>query len=271
MKLRIIIGSALAALLTVLVYSYLHRPVQIEHHPLILGHGGSGIRSMYPLSSLESINRALAFPIDGVELDVQITADSTLVAFHDTDLEINTNCSGRVSDFTLSELRACRQSTWFNETPITTLDKIIRTVPEGTTFSLDLKQSFFGSSALRRSYIKKLASLVHTYPQHLFLFESPDIQILNEIRTKNRSARLFLLTEDVDSAVETAHSSGLMGISVNLNTVNHHDVYKIRNQKLKVMLWGTGSVVSNRKALGLQPDIIQTDDIESMMKLLQAD
>ena len=269
MKLQITIGFVAAVLLAVVVHSFLHRPVEIKHPPLILGHGGSGIRSAYHLNSLESIHRAFAYPIDGIELDVQITADTVLVAFHDSTLEINTNCKGRISEMTLENLRACKQSTWFNETSISTVEEIIDSVDGNMIFSLDLKQTFVKPERLRRSYIQQLASLIQTYPRHQFLFESPDIQILNEIRTESQSANLFLLTEDVDIAVETARSNGLTGLSVNLNAITLHDMEKIKNQNLQIMLWGTGSVLSNRDALNLEPDIIQTDDIESIMKLLK--
>src|SRR5690606_25232953 len=78
----------------------------------VIGHGGAGLRSRSnPLvgNSLASIRRALdGFRTDGVEVDVQLTADGVPVLFHDAVLDGNTNCTGSVRDWALPKLKRCR-------------------------------------------------------------------------------------------------------------------------------------------------------------------
>ena len=61
-----------------------------------LGHGGMGIGYTYPMNSFESILNCLNLGADGTEIDVQMTKDSVLVAFHDKSLEHSTNVSGQI-------------------------------------------------------------------------------------------------------------------------------------------------------------------------------
>ena len=71
----------------------------------VLGHGGMGIGQVYPINSFESILNCLNLGADGTELDVQMTKDSVLVAFHDRSLEHSTNISGQIFNKTWGEIK----------------------------------------------------------------------------------------------------------------------------------------------------------------------
>lgn len=76
-----------------------------------LGHRGTGQTRPghpYPENSLSSFRAAIDLGADGIELDVELTADGQLVVMHDATLDRTTNCTGCVSAFTLAELRQCR-------------------------------------------------------------------------------------------------------------------------------------------------------------------
>ena len=258
-----------AILLAASVYFYLHRPIRSEKKPLILGHAGSGVRSVIPINSLASVQNAFRYPISGVELDIQMTADSCLVAFHDSLLSSTTSCTGRVSEYTLRELSNCLQTTWLREAPIATLAAIIESSERGKVFSLDLKQSFGENLTLQKAYVRQLAALLETYPENDFIFECDDLQILTAIRAENDAAQLFLLSDDVDRAIEIARTHRLSGISIHHTELCKTDMGQLKAHHLKVMLWGGGSLLSNRAMLLHEPDYIQTDDLGSMMQLLR--
>ena len=69
------------------------------------GHGGMGTRSTYPINTYESLMKCLNFGSDGTELDIQMTKDSVLIAFHDIDLSESTNISGLVNSLNWSEIK----------------------------------------------------------------------------------------------------------------------------------------------------------------------
>lgn len=72
--------------------------------PLVIGHRGA--RRLAVENTLESLRIALDLGADGVEFDVQRTADGELVLFHDDDLQRLANRPQAVTALTWRELRA---------------------------------------------------------------------------------------------------------------------------------------------------------------------
>lgn len=261
--------SVLAALL-VGGYFYTFRPAEVENKPLILGHGGMGTRSSIPLNSVASISKALSYKIDGTELDVKMTSDNVLMAFHDKDLMNNTNCGGTIASKSSIVLNNCQQHTWFNTEPIARLDTILsRKWGPSTVFSLDLKPDAGTSEEYRLAYIAKVVALIQQHSDFQFLIESQEIELLKQLQATGVKAEFYFYSNNIKQDIDLAVKNNLDGLSVNMELMNDQSSKEIRAANLKLMVWGCGSVFSNRKAIELEPDIIQTDDIASMMKILK--
>jgi glycerophosphoryl diester phosphodiesterase len=70
--------------------------------PLVIAHrGGAGLR---PENTLAAFSHAAALGADVVEMDVQATADGTLVCIHDATVDRTTNGRGRVDSLSLKDL-----------------------------------------------------------------------------------------------------------------------------------------------------------------------
>ncbi len=72
--------------------------------PLIIGHRGASAYA--PENTLAAFGLAVDLGADGIELDVQLTADGRLVIIHDLDVARTTDGQGKVSDLTAPELQA---------------------------------------------------------------------------------------------------------------------------------------------------------------------
>lgn len=96
---------------------------------LLIGHRGAPLEALE--NSIASFARARDLGADGIELDVQLTADGKLVVLHDLFLDRTTVCQGSVRDRTLEQLRACPLK---NGEPLQTLDAVLTTI--GPWFSL---------------------------------------------------------------------------------------------------------------------------------------
>ncbi|HUQ77449.1 MAG TPA: glycerophosphodiester phosphodiesterase family protein [Patescibacteria group bacterium] len=79
--------------------------------PLVLGHRGQ--RATIPEQTLESYEAALVFGADGIETDVQLTADGRLAMVHDLTLDRTTNGHGPVAAHDWASLRALDAGSWF--------------------------------------------------------------------------------------------------------------------------------------------------------------
>jgi glycerophosphoryl diester phosphodiesterase len=71
--------------------------------PLVIAHaGGDGLG---PANTVEAVRLSMAAKADVFELDVRMTQDGQLVARHDADIANGTNGTGKVSSYTLAELK----------------------------------------------------------------------------------------------------------------------------------------------------------------------
>ncbi|MFK4997701.1 glycerophosphodiester phosphodiesterase family protein [Bacillus sp. N9] len=73
---------------------------------MIIAHRGSA--GTHPENTMDAFIAAEKYGADGVELDVQLSLDGEVVVIHDTTLDRTTSGTGRVKDFTLSELKALK-------------------------------------------------------------------------------------------------------------------------------------------------------------------
>lgn len=246
------------------VNTFLNRSIELENTPKILGHGGMGVRSTLPLNSLESVTQALTHCIDGIEVDVQLTADSQLVAFHDSKLEDNTNCAGFISEKTFAQIADCENQTWLRKRKIALLDSILTNFPNGSTVSLDLKPS-----ENQKALLEQLSNTITKYDNIKFLLESRSINLLKKCQHELKTVETYLICDGSDEAIEHVVTNRFDGVSIDLRSMDSSISKKIKSNRLKLMIWGCGSPISNREAALLLPNIIQTDDIHSAVKILK--
>jgi len=72
--------------------------------PLIIAHRGAS--AVAPQNTLAAFRKAMELGADGVELDVQLSADGAVVVIHDLNVDKATDGTGRVASKTLDELKA---------------------------------------------------------------------------------------------------------------------------------------------------------------------
>src|SRR5512135_2653183 len=72
--------------------------------PLVLAHRGASLHA--PENTLAAFTLAADQGADGIELDVKLTRDGSIVVMHDATVDRTTTGHGRVSDLTLSEIKA---------------------------------------------------------------------------------------------------------------------------------------------------------------------
>jgi glycerophosphoryl diester phosphodiesterase len=94
-------------------------PAPIGPPPVIVGHRGA-VGPGSPENTLAAMRRAVA-SATVLEFDLRLTADHQVVLMHDATLDRTTNCTGRVVDWTLQDLRT--QCTVSGQ-PIPTFDEV---------------------------------------------------------------------------------------------------------------------------------------------------
>jgi glycerophosphoryl diester phosphodiesterase len=89
----------------------LHNPAEPARSPLVIAHRGAS--GLTPENTLAAFKLAIALRADGVEFDVQLTADERPVVIHDRRVNRTTNGAGAVRSLTLDQLGTLDAGSWF--------------------------------------------------------------------------------------------------------------------------------------------------------------
>ncbi len=109
--------------------------------PWIIAHRGANDEA--PENTTSAFDRALAYPVDGIETDVQMTADGELVLYHDKTLFRATGRRKRISDLSLAALQKMDWGGWhspqFSGEPLLTLKKALALYAGRTRLLVEIK------------------------------------------------------------------------------------------------------------------------------------
>lgn len=263
MKRHWIISLIAAWLLLTLASCQPDNPLPEEGKTLVLGHAGMGVSSAYAMNSLESLLRCLSEGRDGTELDVQMTSDHVLVAYHPSDLSENTTLQGPVSQYTWAEI----SETYHLDIPhlpykIIRLDDLFNTLGKDDrhVFSFDCK--FFGSTDTQ-AFAEELTQLVENHSLYDRIFvESGDIAFLEH--TKKLQERLLTFyyhnaSYELDYSFDLVQEHGLDGISVDNKYITTEQVAKADGLGIRIMIWNLQTAKSRKNALEKHPFAVQVD------------
>ena len=129
-------------------------PARVVPAVLNVAHRGASGRA--PEHTLAAYDLALASGADYIEQDLQLTRDGVLVVLHDPTLDRTArgpaaNCTGRVIEKTLAQLRTCDVGSWFNAAHpqharaeyvglrIPTLDELFTRYAQRTNYYIETK------------------------------------------------------------------------------------------------------------------------------------
>ena len=108
---------------------------------LVIGHRGAPSRA--PENTLASFRAALEIGVDGLELDVHLSADGHLVVIHDANLKRTTDGQGFVHEHTLAQLKQLDAGTWFGPMfageRIPTFDEVLDLVGKRVPLQVEIK------------------------------------------------------------------------------------------------------------------------------------
>lgn len=234
---------------------------------LRIGHGGSGMNGPYPMNSEAAMVHGLASGSDGIELDVQLTSDSVLVAYHAEFLEEQTNCQGLVNSMTWSQIKNCQNVNEEDSAfPIVRLDHLLPFLSQKyptADFTLDCKLFAQGDWwPYLRTYARALNSLRSTMGNKL-IAECQVEDFLRLLQLEAPSIPLYLYCIDVDVSIRRAATSRFDGIIMNTSQLNKNDVTTAHDLGLRVVVFGVGGYWSRRKALLAKVDRIQLDQLDN--------
>lgn len=238
------------------------------------GHGGMGIKFKYPINTYESLDSCLHFGADGTEMDVQMTKDSVLMAFHQSDLNEATLCNGMINNKTWPEIWGCHYTSPISYTlnlmSINNIFYRLKNVHE-RIFTLDCKLYSNNSDpiAFKNQYANAIITLINTHglnPEKVFI-ESQDTTFLRILQRKQNDLKLFIYPQTFEEGMAKAEFMHLFGITISNSSISKEQINLAHSKGIRVTLWNTKSTDENLNAVLKSPDFIQSDDIIYLLKI----
>jgi glycerophosphoryl diester phosphodiesterase len=238
-----------------------------------LGHAGMGISSIYPINTSESILKCLNSGMDGTEFDLQLTKDSILILYHSANLSDNTNLKGIVNTLYWSDCQNAYYATPYFNYLIVPLDELFSKIKNVTdykfTFDCKLYTENYSTEYLQ-TYINAIVKMVQKYKlENNVYIESQDENFLTLFKQQEPNYKLFIYHTEFESALAIASSLHLYGITMSTTNINKEQIELAHDNGFLVAIWNTHSRRDNKEAIEKNPDFIQTDKPDYLLKLLK--
>jgi glycerophosphoryl diester phosphodiesterase len=116
-----------------------------------------GASAAAPANTMAAFEKALALGADGIELDVQLSADGVPVVIHDFTVDDTTDGSGKVARMTLAQLEQLDAGSYFDPAfageRIPTLEKVLEVMGNRLLLNIELKGFSLFDKGLERAVI----------------------------------------------------------------------------------------------------------------------
>lgn len=211
----------------------------------ILNIAHRGFTRNHPDNTLEAFSAAIELGADGIECDVQETADNNFIIFHDNNIE-----GTRISDMSLKDIRPIRiHSNYQIPTLVETLE-----LCHGRVFlNLELKQVYS---------IDKLLQILRAVmtPEEL-LISSFQSELIASLRDRAPDFQRGILTGlQIKDFIGLMNSTGAQVMLPMFASVTMTMVDKLHNSNLSIIIWNCNTLKDMRTALSWSVDGIITDN-----------
>ena len=239
----------------------------------VLGHGGMGIHSLLPMNSALSLQYCLDLGAAGTEIDVQMSKDGVLVAFHDEDLSESTNSEGMIHNLNWSQIEGSVYSDLliFSAHELESIEGLLSEVVDlekhVLSFDCKLYTDVEDVIAYYEEFSNAIIELQEQYQLNLYI-ESKSPEFLALMKQKDPLAKLFYYPESFEEALALVIDLDLFGISISTEDINAAQVEQAHNHGVWVALWNVHTEAKNIESIEKNPDIIQADRLIYLQSLL---
>lgn len=256
----------------------------------VIGHAGSGF--LYPIlpfnslppNSKGSIEKALfENNADGVEVDIQMSSDSVLILFHDSDLSVMDDLSGCISSVESRNLIGKKYNTGpiyglFHDEEIISFEALLSwfiSLDQFPKLYLDVKNfdNCLKGDQHQRAVVmaSKLHSIIVKFnlPLEQMVIGSSDRNLLMQLKKLNNDYSL-MLDENVDfeRGMEWVMQNQMQGLIIGARIADKQKIKAAHKNGLYVVVFGGRSRSSIIEIVQKYPDAIQVNNVKQLKALL---
>jgi len=220
---------------------------------------------------MAAFERAVELGVIFIETDLHLTRDARFVAIHDDTLERTTNGRGRVSDFTLAELRRLDSGLWYDRQymgqRLPTLEDILEFGRKrDLVFYLELKyDAAWGMHHALVGALQKEQDAART------IVISFDPAMIESVRKLDASIMTGLLVEDGANtdAVKKALEVGARQLCPRYSLITNELVSDAHKADLPVATWTVDDPDEMRRVIAAGADGVMTDFPDRLMAVIE--
>ena len=219
---------------------------------LKIGHRGA--KGHAPENSLISFQKALDMQVDGIELDVHLSADGELIVIHDQTIDRTTSGKGLVNKLSLHELKSVLIE---NKHEIPTLQEVFDLVNQNCVINIELKT--YETAAKVTELIEKYVS-EKNWQYDCFLVSSFDWNALQQVRFLNDEIPIGILTEtNLDLALAFAKFIQAKSIHPHFHLLTKENTVQMQEEGFQVFAWTVNEPEDIQKIKSFNVNGIITD------------
>jgi len=268
--------------------------------PLVIAHRGAS--GLAPENTLAAFSLAMALGADGVEMDVQMSADGRPVVIHDARVNRTTNKAGGVSRLSLEQLQRLDAGAWFDRRlsrrpriramiesvyaeaaaaaprysgePVPSLEDVLLLLKPNALerIYVELKGSSLNNAALLESVL----SLVHKHrvvqSTTLLSFDHALVRLAKQLSSEVRTGALFPARGrrlvSTRSIIQIAESAGVDEVALHYGLATRRSVEALHERGFWVSVWTANSKLAMRRIVASGADAIMTNFPNRLRELL---
>jgi glycerophosphoryl diester phosphodiesterase len=259
------------------IYYYPDKTNILTIQTKVIAHRGGGDK-FGPENSLTAIKGGINL-MDGIEVDIQLSQNATIWLGHDYLLpscgNYKSTCFRETTDNQIKELDSCLN----HEFQYTRLEEVFKYMADscpGKFISIDVK-AWHPCDVQNLDIVGEMnviadgiIMLKKKYNLNTIMVESETASFLNYIKDHSTGIECYLTTlGDFERGMLIALKRRLVGLSFAYKmdeeiTLDH--VKMIRRKGLKIQLWTVNDPKILEEAYSINPDFIQTDNLDSAKK-----
>lgn len=160
---------------------------------LLAAHRGASGNA--PENTISAYRKAVELEIPAIEIDVHLTKDGVVIAFHDDDLSRTTKSNGQISDICYAELNNIEVGSWFgveymNE-KIPTLRESLDIIHNKSYLLLELKPFSKDPELFVHKVIKDLEKYDYLNKTLIVSFDYNILQIMKRVEPRSLTAGII--------------------------------------------------------------------------------
>ncbi|AXF55959.1 glycerophosphodiester phosphodiesterase [Salicibibacter kimchii] len=230
----------------------------------IFGHRGA--KGSYPENTLIGFQKAIDEGVDGLEIDVHMTADGEIVVIHDERLDRTTDGDGYVKDLTLEEIKEYSagsrfphfrnyEATWDIE-KVPSLQEVLELL---TPYDIELNIELKTNRLLYTGIEENVLALVHQYGgDRKVIYSSFHLPTLLRLKALDESVDIALLSREISHPYDYIQTLGLEGLHLDVNTVLSN-VHQLKGIFGDLRVWTANESNEIKQLLDLNVNAIITD------------